>query len=112
MWGGNGEDVDRMLADTSIKLSPYPWKYLSWIPRYIELLSEIRRTRKILPQLTVKSKAFQSKVDELVSFRSVKDLENHPHIKTCVLYNSGHFAYGNDDAEFLRAELKKSIDTL
>ena len=112
MLGKDGADVQRLLNDTSIALEKYPWKYISWIPRYIELLSEIHRTRKILPRLSVKAKAFQSKVDELVSFRSVKDIENHPNIKTYVLYNSGHFDYGDDDIEFLRAELKCSIDEI
>ena len=112
MWGGKGKDVERMLADTSIKLSPYPWKYLSWIPRYIELLAEISRIRKLLPNLKVRTKTFQSHTDELVSFRSVKDLEDHPYIHTTVLYNSGHFAYGDDDTELLRAELKKCIDEI
>ena len=112
MLGKDGEDVLRLLNDTSVALEKYPWKYLSWIPRYIELLTEIHRTRKLLPQLSVKSKAFQSKIDELVSFRSVKDLEDHPNIKTYVLYNSGHFDYGDDDTELLRAELKKSIDEI
>ena len=112
MWGGKGKDVERMLADTSVKLSPYPWKYLSWIPRYIELLAEISRVRKLLPNLKVRTKTFQSHTDELVSFRSVKDLENHPYIQNTVLYNSGHFAYGDDDTELLRAELKKCINEI
>ena len=101
-----------MLADTSIKLSPYPWKYLSWIPRYAELLAEISRVRKLLPNLKVHAKTFQSRTDELVSFRSVKDVENHPYIQNTVLYNSGHFAYGHDDTELLRAELKKCMDEI
>lgn len=112
MWGGTGEDVERMLADTSIKLSPYLWKYLSWIPRYAELLLEIFRTRKILPLLKVPTLSFQSHTDELVSARSVKDLEGHLYIRNTTLYNSGHFAYGDDDTELLKAELKKCIDEI
>ena len=112
MWGGKGKDVERMLADTSIKLSPYPWKYLSWIPRYAELLSEIHRVRKILPMLKVSARAFQSQTDELVSARSVKDLEGHPYIQTTVLYDSGHFDYGDKDTAFLRTELKTAIEEI
>ena len=112
MWVGKGEDVDRMLADTSINLSPYLWKYLSWIPRYAELLSEVVRTRKILPALKTPTLTFQSFTDELVSARSVKDVEGHPYIKNTILYNSGHFAYGDEDTALLRAELKKCIDKI
>jgi len=50
--------------------------------------------------------SFQSHVDELVSIRSCKDLENHPYIQNTVLYNSGHFAYGEDDLQLLQDRLK------
>ncbi len=112
MLGKTGEDVAAMRNGTSIRLEKKPLKYLTWIPRLIELLFEIRRVRALIPQLKVTAKTFQSYVDELVSARSIKDLENHPYIKNTVLYNSGHFDYGDDDAEILRTELKKCIEEI
>lgn len=90
---------------TSIRLEPGIFQYAGWIPRLLELLTECSRTRKLIPQLAVPCQSFQSHIDELVSFRSCKDLENHPHIQNTVLYGSGHFAYSEADAALLRERL-------
>lgn len=107
--GKSGEDVMRMINDTSIKLDKNPLKYISWVPRYAELLVEVHRVRKIIPQLKVPTLTFQSHVDELVSVRSVKDLEGHPFIKNTVLYESGHFDYGEKDVLLIRNKLSDII---
>ena len=109
VFGKEGADVTRMLNDTSVTLEKKLWKYLLWIPRYAELLRETARTKKLLPKLETPTQTFQSHTDELVSARSVKDLEHHPHIKNTVLYNSGHFAYGKDDTLLLQNALKETI---
>lgn len=107
--GKSGDDVTRMVNDTSITLDKNPVKYISWAPRLIELLFEVRRVRKILPQLKVPALTFQSHTDELVSARSVKDLEGHPFIRNTVLYESGHFDYGEKDVSLLRKQLLDMI---
>lgn len=101
-----------MKNDTSIELSPDLFKYLTWLPRFVELLKEIRRVRKLLPRLKVPTYTFQSRTDELVSNSSVKDLENHPCIQNTVLYGSGHFAYGEEDARQLQDKLREQISQL
>lgn len=101
-----------MKNDTSIELSPNLFRYLTWLPRFAELLREIRRVRKLLPRLNVPTYTFQSRTDELVSHRSVKDLENHPCIQNTVLYGSGHFAYGEADARQLQNKLREQIAQL
>jgi len=112
VFGKQGEDVTRLLNDTSISLDKRLWKYIPWAPRYVELLSEIHRTRKLLPQLQVPALVFQSKTDELVSFRSVKDFHNHPYMKTTVLHGSGHFAYDSKDTALLQNKLAETIKKL
>ena len=67
-----------------VTLSPNILKYLGWIPNFWSLLVECRRVRKLLPQLKTPTHTFQSRKDELVSFRSVKDLENHPYITNTI----------------------------
>lgn len=94
---------------TGIQIDRKLWKYLAWIPRFLELLAEIRRIRKILPRLAVPSRSFQSRVDELVSVRSCKDLEGHPYICNTVLEDSGHFSYGENDRKLLQAQLREMI---
>lgn len=101
-----------MRSDTGIQLSPRLWEYIGWAPRMIELLCECSRTRKRLPQLSVPAQTFQSKVDELVSIRSCRDLEGHPHIQNTVLCGSGHFVYGPEDTALLQARLAQTLANL
>lgn len=88
-------------AACSIQTEPYLWKYLGWIPRYLELFREIRLTRKLLPELRVPCTAFQSRRDELVSNRAAKILERSGKVEVVVLPDSGHFYYQDHDRELL-----------
>ena len=90
---------------TSIAITWRLWQYITWIPRLLELLGQIRRTRALLPRLNTPCFTFQSLVDELVSFRSCKDLEPIPCIRNTVLTGSGHFQYGAEDTRLLQSRL-------
>lgn len=110
--GKNDAAVRRMLADCSVRLSPRLWKYLGWIPRYIELLCEIRLARGLLADLRVPCIAFQSCRDELVSRRSEKVLAQHNHIQTVLLPDSGHFGYEGDDLQTICAAFSQIVAKL
>lgn len=98
-----------MAADSSIQMDPRLYRYISWMPRMMELLQEIKRVRSILPQLAVPCEAYQSKKDELVSARSEKALAENPFVRLTVLEHSGHFAYSVEDAALLRERLCKIL---
>ena len=110
----NPEDKTAMAMKMGcgVRLTPYLWQYLSWIPRYVELLREISSVRKLLPQLAVPALAFHSQRDELVSNRALKDLRDHPCVTVSVLPESGHFRYAGNDLQVLKAELKKQIEKI
>lgn len=91
-----------MESSHSITLEPWLWKYLGWIPRFLELFRECSRTRKLLGQLTVPCQVYQSQNDELVSMRTCADLNKHPHIHTTLLPRSGHFVYFGEDLQLLQ----------
>lgn len=97
-----------MLNATSVTLSRNLLKYITWVPRFWELLQECRRVRHLLPKLQTPTQTFQSRKDELVSFRSVKDLENHPYIQNSILEDSGHFAYREQDLRLLQQALRET----
>ena len=78
----------------------------------IELLGEMRRTRKVLPQLAVPCETYQSRRDELVSMRTCKYLENHPHITNLVLENSGHVGYEGEDKRILMERFAAMVERL
>lgn len=77
------------------------WRYLGWIPRFWELLMQIRRTRKLLPQLQVPGIAVQSRDDELVGFSACRDLKDRLQVQ--VLENSAHFYYSQEDFAQIQA---------
>lgn len=109
-FGKLDRPADRaMRGETALELTPRLWKYIGWAPRMIELLCECSRVRKLLPQLAVPTQAFQSRSDELVSFRSCRDLENHPFITCRELEASGHFVYHRTDTVYLQAKLTELL---
>ncbi len=73
------------------------WKYIGWLPRYIELFELSAKSRKIFSRLTVPCYIFQSGQDELVSMRSMRYLRHCPSVKIKILPNSGHAWYGTKD---------------
>lgn len=83
------------------------WKYITWIPRMLELLKECKRTCKVLPQLKVQTQAFQSNSDELVSLKSCKYLEDNQYVTNTILYDSGHYGYGEKDLKLLQKNLSE-----
>lgn len=85
------------------------WKYLGYIPRFLELFALVGETRKILPELKVKSYVFQSKQDELVGYGSKKYLENHPYIEYDELENSRHYYYDEADMKKLMKKIEEII---
>jgi len=94
-----------MRQDTAIQIEGQLWNYVGWIPRLAELLAEIVRVQRILPQLAVPCQCFQSQEDELVSVRSAATLQNYTCIQNTMLYESGHFAYGPLDMKLLQTRL-------
>lgn len=107
-----GSKAQAMENATAMTLTNQLWQYLGWVPRYTELLREIVSTRKLLPQLKVPCKTFQSAKDELVSLKTCRYLEDHPYIQNTILPNSGHFTYSPKDTALLRKELRRLIETI
>ena len=84
------------------------WLYFGWIARYLELFTEIRRTRKLVPLLKTPCLVFQSQKDELVAKSSVKYFDSKV-VKTVFLQNSCHYYYDEQDYDLLLKEFSKSI---
>ena len=105
----NKSAVD-MRAGCSVNTDWMLWRYLCWIPRFLELFSEIAATKKLLPQLKVSAWVYQSRHDELVAFSSCKDLEGHPAIRLVRLMDSGHFGYGAEDLKQLQADFQAVME--
>ncbi len=93
----------------SVTLDKQIWKYLGWIPRFLELFELIRDTRKIIPQISVPTQVFQSRNDELVLYSAKEYLKGNPNISVEVLENSGHFYYSSKDEEYFLRRIKQIL---
>ncbi len=110
---GNVPESDEKLVAMKnccgIELSKNPLKYLSWIPRFLELFGKIDETRKIIGNLKTECVIFQSFEDELVSKKSIKYLEEKTFASINVLEKSGHYYYEKNDFDYLLGEFRKFI---
>ena len=84
--------------------------YIGWIPRFLELFSKIRRTRKIINMLNTPCMVYQSQKDEMVSQKSAKYLKQNSCVTIQTLKYSGHYYYDKLDWAFLMNEFTKIIN--
>lgn len=105
-----GTMAAEMQADCGVRLTRNLLRYIPCIPRFVELLQEIRRVRKLLPQLTVPCRSYLGSRDELVSQRSNKYLSSHPAITHIILPHSGHFCFDRKDLSFVRSQFLEIIE--
>lgn len=80
------------------------WRYLGWIPRYLELFYEVHRARKWVSQINVPCYAYFSRKDELVHKKAYRFMKINPGIHLGRLEQSGHFWYDEKDWEYLLQE--------
>lgn len=88
------------------------WKYLGWIPRFLELFGEIARTEKVMGGLRVPCVAYQSEKDELVRNKSRKILEGSGVAEVHNLMKSTHFYYDPEDQKTVQDDFSKRIQAL
>ena len=73
------------------------WRYIGWIPRYVELFALSRQARQALPGLTTPTRAFQHGRDELVSPKSAALLKACPVVSLTILEGSMHHDIADAD---------------
>ena len=93
----------------SVRLNLKLWEYIGWIPRYLELFRESKAGRINIQNVSVPCFIFQSKKDELVSFKSVKFIPKKENIHLSVLNNSAHFIYDKEDFKIVLDKFKEII---
>lgn len=105
------EDERAVAAKAACGIAPSKrlWLYLGWIPRYLELFSQIGKTRKLLPALNTSALVFQSRKDEMVSMASCRLLRKCGCVKLHILENSSHHYYAEEDYRFVLKCFKEFI---
>jgi len=83
--------------------------YLGWIPRFFELFSKIRSTRKMIDSIHLPCVACQSMLDEMVAKSSADILEKNAAISVIKLKSSGHYYYPGEDFEIIEKAFKEFL---
>ena len=86
------------------------FKYLGWIPRFLDLFKLIKSVRSKLGELHTPCVAYQSIPDELVSPKSIDILKRESNIRVEVLNNSTHMYYDPDEMDYLKKEFIKFLE--
>lgn len=84
---------------TSIRQTWKSWKYIPWVLRVAELVLLMYQTASDIPKLSVKTVAFQSRLDEMVSCGACKLLRKSGRVEVHGLKYSTHFYYPPGDAD-------------
>lgn len=77
------------------------WRYLGWIPRYIELFRESAAVRREFSRLKAPAVVFMAQQDELVSLRGEKLLRENPGMDVRLLPGSHHHDFPPEDKALL-----------
>ena len=111
-WGNIREDdINAMSAYKCYGIGPSKnlFKYIGWVPRFLELLAQMRRARRDILLLKTPCVAIQADRDDVVSARSAKVLSKNPCITVHRLKKSGHFYYEAEEAEFMKSEFQRFV---
>ncbi len=84
-------------------------RYLGWIPRYLELFLEIKRTKKLIQKLSVPTNVYLSLKDEMVSEKTYELLKDNNFVTVKMLNKSGHFYYFSEDISLLNRDFKEMV---
>ena len=82
------------------------WRYIGWIPRYLELFALSRSARQEVNRLNVPTRMMMAGQDELVSLRGEKCMQGNPAILLRRMAESGHHAFATADKAAVCAELR------
>ncbi len=110
--GGSKKDNPRIAAQKNaygVENDLRFWRYIGWIPRYLELFGEIRRVRPLAKQIPIPCQAFQSRKDEVVSRSAMKYLQENPRISARFLEGSTHCYYAPQAWEELLCAFEKTM---
>lgn len=85
------------------------WKYIPWIPRFLELFQQIRITEKVMGDLQVPCVAYQSRKDELVTNFTRNALERSGVMEVHELKHSTHFYYDPAESKTVQMDFQNRI---
>lgn len=98
-----------ILESAGVTADKHLWRYIKWIPRYLELFRLCKKVREEIAEIGTRCYAYQSSKDELVSPRTNHYLKNISAVSYTELNDSTHFYYPHEDAEQIRMCIHKVL---
>ena len=95
-----------------VTTTPKVWKYIRWIPRFLELFREIGVTETQLSDLKVPCVAYQSRKDELVTNFTAPILRKSGVMEVHELEKSTHFYYTQEDKAKICKDFVQRLENL
>lgn len=95
-----------------VKTTRMLWKYIPWLPRFLELFLQIYQTERKMGKLSVPCVAYQSDKDELVMNCSGKLLERSGVVEVRNLPDSTHFYYAPEDTKTVLTDFANRMEAL
>ena len=86
------------------------WRYIGWIPRYLELFRLSKEARQVVQRVNVPVRVFMAGKDEQVSRRSEKCMAGNPAITISRMEKSSHHIFTQEDKAAIRAALLDMCD--
>ena len=99
-----------LVKASGIRTTRRLWKYIPWIPRFLDLFREIRRTERVLPDVKADCRCYQSQRDELVFRSSENVLGRNTEFQIHKLKDSSHFYYAPDDRTRILSDFDQWIN--
>lgn len=96
--------------DIGIKLELWIFKYLLWLPRFIELLKFSPECRTYAQNINIPVYALFGEKDELVSIKSAKHFDLSKNAKIYKFKDSGHCYYEPEFLQCARNSLKEMLE--
>ena len=81
------------------------WRYIGWVPRYLELFMLSREARQVVQQVKTPTVVFMAGRDEQVSLRSEKCMAGNPAITLKRMEKSTHHLFTPEDKAAIREAL-------
>ena len=81
------------------------WRYIGWVPRYLELFRLSREAREVVHRLNVPTRVMMAGRDEQVSLRSEGCMQGNPAITIHRMEKSGHHIFTQEDRADIGAVL-------
>lgn len=91
-----------------VKTDKRVWRYVRWLPRYVELFSLSRAVRRSITALETPCFVFHSARDEMVSRRTLKELARCDKIRVTELAHARHHYYPPEDRKALYDGLSRA----